>query len=192
MTAILEEEILTRAPITQMSEQGAELTATAAGQSSTGEALKAMMPELVKGAGFAHKGGNQPLSDSRDITLRASQAVIDIRHETARGFSGQARNALLTKGANSGFLNQFGALRTALSTPSIGEQIVQIFQNLPGGAEALAKSFTAGNLGIGSVSGFVPFDLLAPSRLIYPVYTVNKAASRSDPRRSPRCPGNPA
>ena len=34
------------------------------------------------------------------------------------------------------------------------------------------KSFTAGNLGIGSISGLVPFNLLAPSRLIYPVYTV--------------------
>lgn len=173
MTAILEEEILARAPVVPLSEQGAGLTSTAAQQSSTGEALKAMMPELVKGAGFAHKGGNQPLSDTRDITLRASQAVIDIRNETARGWSGHARQALLTKGANSGFLNQFGALRTALSTPSLGEQIAQIFSQIPGGTEALAKSFTAGNLGIGSVSGFVPFDLLAPSRLIYPVYTVN-------------------
>jgi hypothetical protein len=33
----------------------------------------------------------------------------------------------------------------------MGEQIAQIFQQIPGGAEALAKSFTAGNLGIGSV-----------------------------------------
>jgi hypothetical protein len=98
----------------------------------------AAVPQPVTAAGY---------EDTRDITLRASQAVIDLRNETARGWSGQARNSLLTKGANSGFLTQFGALRTALSTPSIGEQIAQIFQQIPGGAEALAKSFTAGNLG---------------------------------------------
>lgn len=165
MTALLESDLLSVAPEAPLSPQGAELAATAASQSSNGEALKAMMPELVKGAGFAPRGGNQPLTDQRDITLRAAQAVVDIRTETARGFSGHGRKSLLTKGANSGFLNQFGALRTALSTPSMGEQIAQIFQQIPGGAEALAKSFTAGNLGIGSVSGFVPFDLLAPSRL---------------------------
>jgi hypothetical protein len=38
---------------------------------------------------------------------------------------------------------------------------------------ALNKSFTAGNLGLNGVPyGLVPFDLLAPSRLIYPVYTL--------------------
>jgi hypothetical protein len=42
MTAILEEEILTRAPVTPLSEQGADLASTAAQQSSTGEALKAV------------------------------------------------------------------------------------------------------------------------------------------------------
>jgi hypothetical protein len=173
VTALLEQDLLGVAPETRMSEQGADLAATAAGASTTGDALKAMMPELVKGAGFTAKGGNQPLTDSRDITLRAAQAVVDIRDATRSGWTGHARKSLLAKGANSGFLNQFGALRTALSTPSIGEQIAQIFQEIPGGAEALAKSFTAGNLGIGSVSGFVPFDLLAPSRLIYPVYTVS-------------------
>lgn len=147
MTAILEGDLLSVAPQAPLSPQGAELAAAAASQASSGEALKAMMPELVKGAGFAPRGGNQPLTDQRDITLRAAQAVVDIRSETARGFSGHGRNALLTKGMNSGFLNQFGALRTALSTPSLGEQIAQVFQQIPGGAEALAKSFTAGNLG---------------------------------------------
>ena len=173
MTALIEDEILKVAPVTPMSEQGSDLAGQMASQGTTGEALKAAMPDLVKGAGFIGKGGNQPLTDQRDITLRAAQAVVDLRGATRAGFTGQARSSLLTKGMNSGFLNQFGALRTALSTPSMGEQIAQIFQNLPGGAEAMGKSFTAGNLGIGSVSGFVPFDLLAPARLIYPVYTLN-------------------
>ncbi len=151
MTALLEDDLLKVAPITPMSDQGAEIAGQMASHSTTADALKAAMPDLVKGAGFAPKGGNQPLTDPRDITLRAAQAVVDLRDETRRGFTGHARQSLLTKGAASGFLNQFGALRTALSTPSIGEQIAQIFSQLPGGAEALAKSFTAGNLGIGSV-----------------------------------------
>ncbi len=151
MTAVLEDQLLNIAPETRLSAQGSDLASQMASQPSTGEALKAAMPDLVKGAGFIPKGGNQPLTDQRDITLRATQAVVDIRDATRAGFTGHARSSLLTKGAASGFLNQFGALRTALSTPSIGEQIAQIFSQLPGGAEALAKSFTAGNLGIGSV-----------------------------------------
>jgi hypothetical protein len=36
------------------------------------------------------------------------------------------------------------------------------------------KAFTATNMGLSGVPyGLVPFDLLAPSRLIYPVYTLN-------------------
>ena len=51
------------------------------------------------------------------------------------------------------------------------EQIQKMIGGMPGGAD-VAKSVTAGSLGIGAVSGLVPFDLVAPSRLIYPVYTV--------------------
>ena len=46
----------------------------------------------------------------------------------------------------------------------------------------VVRSFTAGNLGIGSVYGNTPFNLLAPSRLIYPVYTVYR-------NKFPRPPG---
>lgn len=41
-------------------------------------------------------------------------------------------------------------------------------------AANIGKNFTAGNLGAaGTPYGLVPFDLLAPSRLIYPIYTLN-------------------
>jgi hypothetical protein len=144
--------------------------AAMAQHSRTGDAIKSAMPELVKGVGLARKGGNAPLEDPRQITVLASQAALDLRTEVRRGYTAKAD---VVKGISGDFLSQFGALRTALTTPSIGEQISQLFQGIPGGAEALSKSFTAGNLGIGSIYGFVPFDLLAPSRLIYPVYTVS-------------------
>jgi hypothetical protein len=134
--------------------------------SRTGDMLKAKMPELVKGAGYA-AGGNQPLSDPLLITTKAQQAAIELRGETQRGY--QDRNSVV-KSLNGDFLNQFGNLKTALSAPSINEQLQQIVAAV--GNPDLTRSFTAGNLGIGSVYGLVPFDLLAPSRLIYPVYTV--------------------
>jgi hypothetical protein len=137
-----------------------------ANYSTTGDALKSMMPDLVKGAGLATKGGNTPLTDPTDITLRAHQATVDLRTEINRGLT---RRSDVVKSLNPGFLGQFGALRTALSTPSVGEQIAEIFGQMN---PDLVRSFTAGNLGIGSVSGLVPFNLLAPSRLVYPVYTV--------------------
>jgi hypothetical protein len=133
----------------------------------TGDVLKARMPELVKGAGYA-LGNNAPLSDSMEIMTKAHQATMDLRTATWSGFN---RKADVVKGLNGDFLSQRGYLKTALTAPSVGEQMQQLFSMLPGGGDAL-KSFTAGNLGIGSVSGLVPFDLLAPSRLIYPVYTV--------------------
>ena len=105
--------------------------AAAAGASSTGDAIKSAMPELVKGAGFAHKGGNSPLHDHRDIALRAHQATLDLRNEVHRGYTSKAD--VVKCGFRGDFLNQFGALRTALMTPSIGEQLAQI---VTGGRES--------------------------------------------------------
>jgi len=133
---------------------------------TTGDALRSVMPDLVKGAGFAAKGGNQPLSDPADITLRASMATTELRSAVYQGFHGKSS---VVKSFNPGFMSQFGALQTALSAPSVGEQVAQVLGQVN---PDLTRSFTAGNLGIGSVSGLTPFNLLAPSRLVYPVYTV--------------------
>jgi hypothetical protein len=144
-----------------------EATKDAGKYSRSGDMLKARMPFMVKGAGYVGNG-NEPLTDQTQILTKAHQAAMDLRAETQRGYHAKAD---VVKGLNPSFLNQFGYLATALNTPSIGEQLSQVLGAMPGGADAL-KSFTAGNLGIGTVSGLVPFDLLAPSRLIYPMYTV--------------------
>ena len=101
--------------------------ANLAQQGTTGKALMAAMPDLVKGAGFATKGGNQPLTDATQITLRAQQAATDLRAATYQGFNSKSS---VVKSMNDGFLNQFGALRTALTAPSIGEQIGQVLGQL--------------------------------------------------------------
>lgn len=136
----------------------AEAAAQAAKSGNTGDVIKARMPYMVKGAGYAFEGGNTPLTDPVQVMAKAHQATLDLRTETYRGYQDKAG---VVKSLNSGFMNQFGYLKTALNMPSIGEQLGQIFAAMPGGADAF-KSFTAGNLGIGSVYGLVPFNLLAP------------------------------
>jgi hypothetical protein len=130
----------------------AQAEADAARYSTTGEMIKARMPDLVKGAGLACKGGNQVLTDQADILTRSSQAVLDIRTETWRGVH---QKSSVVKSMSPSFLNQFGYLKTALEMPSIGDQLTQILGGMPGGSDAM-KSFTAGNLGIGSVYGNTP------------------------------------
>lgn len=160
--------LLEDAPAGSPSEATAHLRDEVMQHNTTGDAIKAAMPHLVKGAGLARIGSNTPMTDESAILVKAHQAALDLRVATNKGFTAKSQ---VVKGLNPGFLSQFGHLKTALSAPSLGEQLSQVFNQMPGGAEAF-KSFTAGNLGIGSVSGLVPFDLLAPSRLIYPVYTL--------------------
>ena len=111
------------------------------------------MPELVKGAGFVGPGGNKPLDNFADINSRAAEASIDLRTETWRGFN---HKSAVVGSLNQSWLNDFGALKTAMTQMSPMDYINGIMENLPGGADAqkafAAKSFTAGNLGIGSVS----------------------------------------
>lgn len=126
---------------------------------TTGAMLREQMSDLVKGAGFSPKGGNAPLSDETDIARRARLATLDLREATQRGFT---HKSSVVKGLKSDFLGRYGNLRTALSAPSIGEQLQQIVSTIAN--PELTRSFTAGNLGIGSVYGLTPFDLLAPSR----------------------------
>ena len=122
------------------------------GHSNVGEAIKSRMPELVKGAGMAHRGGNMPLTNYTDIMTKSAQAAMYIRMSTYEGFSSKSR---VVNSLNQGWLNDFGALKTALTMPSMMEQISDLVSFLPGGGDAIKayanKSFTAGNLGIGSV-----------------------------------------
>lgn len=168
MTALLEDQLLEAAPLKTgntpappADELAGRLYGDASNpftpsramaHSTTGDAIKSAMPDLVKGAGLAVKGGNTPLEDPNKIAVLASQAALGLRSEVYRGYHNKAD--VVKSGFSGDFLSQFGALRTALMTPSIGEQLGQIVQAI--GNPDLTRSFTAGNLGIGSVYGFVP------------------------------------
>ncbi len=104
-------------------------------------------------------------SNSTDMLLHrlrddgGEAAAESLLKQTVRGYT---RRRSVVKGLNQEFLDQFGHIKTALTSVNPLDELNQMF----------GKSFTAGNLGSGSAYGVVPFDLLAPSRLIYPVYTV--------------------
>ena len=114
MAALLE-NAETPAPAAVAGGVNAQAASEATRYNKTGEMIAARMPDLVKGAGLAPKGGNTLLTDQSDILTRSAQASLDIRTETARGF---ASKSSVVKSLNKGFLDQFGYLRTALEMPS--------------------------------------------------------------------------
>lgn len=132
--------------------------ATQASRRSDYEALfQTKSKELVKGVGHVTNNG-VPLSEgvhSGEILTKATQAALDVRTATLHG----TRDAdTVLDGMSRDFVNH-------RSFAPMAYQLKQSAQ--------LNKSFTAGNLGMGGTPyGLVPFDLLAPSRLIYPVYTL--------------------
>jgi len=123
--------------------------AETAGARGPGDVIKARMPNMVKGAGYIGPGGNTPVTDQAEIATRTHSATMALRTETWRGYN--AKHDVVNKGFDQGFLNQFGRLKAALTMPSVQEQVAQLVGGLPGGADAV-KSFTAGNLGIGTVN----------------------------------------
>lgn len=132
-------------PVPAAGQVNQEAGTQASRYSRSGDMLKARMPFMVKGAGYVGEG-NMPLSDSAVITTKSQQAALELRSETYRGYRNRAE---VVKGLNQDFLGQFGYLKAALTMPSIGEQLQQVLGGVQGAD--LTRSFTAGNLGIGSV-----------------------------------------
>ena len=110
-------------------------------------ALKAAMkPDLFKGWGFKPQGGNKPLEDQNQITAYTAKATVDMRVTAAQG--NRARKSVVDS-MNPVFLNKYGALKAALERPTVGDQL-QAFMGAVASPDVV-RSFTAGNLAIGSV-----------------------------------------
>jgi hypothetical protein len=130
--------------------------AAAARRSSYEGMFTSKAKTLVKGVGHVTNGG-VPLNDadhSGQIMTKAHQAILDVRTSAVQG-------AWDTDNVVNGIAPEFWAQRGApLKSQALTDANIR-------------KSFTAGNLGYSGVPyGLVPYDLLAPSRLIYPVYTL--------------------
>ena len=120
------------------------------------------MPALVKGAGFAKVGGNQPLTDDSEIFKRLYEAERALRTSVKNSI---ASPDSVRKSINPAFSSQFGLFMTEGNNPGYGQLVGELQSVL---SAELGKNIT---LSSPLSSGFVPFDLVAPSRLIYPVYS---------------------
>jgi len=143
----------------------AEAAAEARKYTHTGQMIAHRAELMVKGAGYVGNG-NTPLTDPGTVLTKAHKAVTSLRAHTSRSATATSE---VIKGISADF---WRAKPNLYQSAMLGEQAL--------------KSFTAGNLGLPGVPyGLVPFDLVAPSRLIYPVYTVMR-------NKLPRPPGQGA
>ena len=131
--------------------------------------LSDKMPTLVKGAGFARVGGNMPLADDEAIFRRSMKAEDSFRAAIKKGVEQPGE---VLKGLKPEFAGQFGAFMAAApqnqAIKQLTTQLAAALENVPGVSKDVLKSITTTSpLG----TGFVPFDLVAPSSLIYPVYS---------------------
>lgn len=127
---------------------------------------------LVKGVGHVSLGGDRgstghPLSEAdhgAEITSRSRDTIMKSR---AAAFAGAWDTDEVVAGISPEFWNH----------PRAGAMYFQAMEasatRKSWMAQQANKNFTAGNLAAaGTPYGLVPFDLLAPSRLIYPIYTL--------------------
>lgn len=121
------------------------------------EAITKSAAKAVKGVGHVTKGvplddatdGGTIFTKSHDLMMRTKAATVQGRHDS---------DAVI------------GSLATEFAT---NPQFAPLAYRLRADAD-VRKNFTAQNLGAtGAPYGLVPFDLAAPSRLVYPVYTLN-------------------
>jgi hypothetical protein len=129
--------------------------------------LAGKMQPLVKGVGYSKPGGNQPLQDDEQIFRRSMKAERLLTKAVKQGLEQPGE---VIKGLSPEFSNQFGSFlgstpQNYAMTQFLGSITSQIGELL---GKDVSKNFT---LPSPLASGLVPFDLVAPSRLIYPVYS---------------------
>jgi len=144
--------------------------------------LSARMPNSVKGKGYISGIRDQdtgkrklaPTEDPEEI-LRDSMKAEDALRKAVK--NGVADPTGVYKGLNPQFSNQLGSLMT--QHPSM-QGINTLVGEIQGAlSEISGKNFT---LTSPNATGFVPFDLVSPSRLLYPVYSPLR-------NKIPRTPG---
>ena len=127
---------------------------------------------VVKGVGQVTLGGGrgstgQPLNEAEhggEIMTRSRDAIMKSRASAMSG-------AWETDDVLGGINPEFWSHPSVTSRyPAMYHQAVESAATRKSFAAQVDKNFTAGNLGTaGTPYGLVPFDLLAPSRLVYPI-----------------------
>ena len=150
-----------------------ETASDASRYSGASDMIAGRMPALVKGAGFAKIGGNAPLTDDAEIFKRSMDAEKSLRSAVKTAISNPDS---VRKSINPAFSSQFGLFLSENTAPGLGSVVNEIQSVL---SAELGKNIT---LTSPLSSGFVPYDLVAPSRLIYPIYSPLR-------NKIPRVPG---
>lgn len=139
--------------------------------SSASKAVADKMTVLVKGVGYAMtdkptaygQGGNAPLVEPRQVFKRAAKAEKAWTGAIRDGIQDPAK---VYKSLSPAFRGQFGAFMAANPQSMMLQQFVaNVNEQL---TNAIGKSIT---LTSPLSTGLVPYNLVAPSRLIYPVYS---------------------
>ena len=117
---------------------------------------------MVKGQGFAKIGGNKPIKNP-DKLMDLGQRVTKAMRSNAK--TSKLQSADTWKAMQSSPISQFLGAFNQMPQNTAYSELVTAFNSL---AADMGK-----NIALTSplASGLVPFDLLAPSRLIYPVYS---------------------
>lgn len=148
------------------------------------DALSSKMLSAVKGAGYAGYGrgvldkssntyvtGIAPLDDADPDTFKLAYAATKaLKTSVRKSFSNPKK---IMKGLNPNFLSQFGAFMAAMDAPSSGSNawMQQLFQQVEQALGELGKNINLTVPLTATTQGLVPYDLVNPSRLIYPVYS---------------------
>jgi hypothetical protein len=145
--------------------QASEFAGRMARRSNYESTTTALAKSLVKGVGHVTNNG-VPLNEAthnRDILSKSHQAIMDVRAATYEG-AWETENVMGRISPDFWAQRETGGIRSMATRDSMMRKAM---------SAEVQKSFTATNMGTAGVPyGLVPFDLLAPSRLIYPVYTL--------------------
>jgi hypothetical protein len=118
--------------------------------------------ELVKGQGFAKIGGNKPIKNPDKLMKLGGRVSKSLRSNAT---TSKMQSAETWKALQASPISQFLQAFNGMPQNSAYTQLAEAFNSL---AADMGKTIA---LAAPLASGLVPFDLLAPSRLIYPVYS---------------------
>ena len=133
--------------------------------------MTTLTKSLVTGSGQVTGGRGAtgaPLVSDTQIMSKSHQAILDVR---AGAVEGRWQSDNVIRGINPELWRHPGA--AAFGVGGLGGKLASDSDTRKSMDASIGKSFTALNQATsGQPYGLVPFDLLAPSRLIYPVYTL--------------------
>lgn len=134
-------------------------------------ALSDAMPQAVKGFGFSKIRGVEPLQDDDPMLFRlAFSAEKNLRASVRKSFRNPRK---VMKGLNPNFLNTFGGFMAGMDAPGGAGNawMVQLLSQVQQALGELGKNINLTVPLTAATQGLVPYDLVNPSRLIYPVFS---------------------